>query len=240
MIRKTLAAMLMLAAVQAQAAYECSVKPQDDVVVDPQSVQVVGSNGNLEISPTGNVKFNGSAVEVDNATRQKAIDYQAALRRDLPWIDQGATQRLEKGRVALDRVIVEKLGEQSNVRNRLSTLNTQLKQQMNRIIEHRSDGLTFHHQAIDQVRQDGEQLVQSSLGGVLQDSLNEMGSKQSGGGGNGNPLQAIMGNLGGLQQAIQAEWSNQEQDFQNFGHEVCNRVTTLEAQRKALVAGIRS
>ena len=177
MIRKTLAAMLMLAAVQAQAAYECSVKPQDDVVVGPQSVQVVGSNGNLEISPTGNVKFNGSAVEVDNATRQKAIDYQAALRRDLPWIDQGATQRLEKGRVALDRVIVEKLGEQSNVRNRLSTLNTQLKQQMNRIIEHRSDGLTFHHQAIDQVRQDGEQLVQSSLGGVLQDSLNEMGSK---------------------------------------------------------------
>lgn len=89
MIRKTLAAMLMLAAVQAQAAYECSVKPQDDVVVGPQSVQVVGSNGNLEISPTGNVKFNGSAVEVDNATRQKAIDYQAALRRDLPWDRSG-------------------------------------------------------------------------------------------------------------------------------------------------------
>lgn len=228
---------LLLAAGQAQADYQCSVKPQDDIVLSPQSVQVVGASGNLIITPTGDVQRNGKAATVDTATRQKAIDYQTALRRDLPWIDQGARQRLEKGRVALDKVIVEKLGQQSNVRNRLTSLDTQLKQQMNRIIEHREDGLTFHHQAIDQVRQDGERLVQSAMGGVVQDSLNEMGSKQAGNG--DNPLQAIMGNLGGLQQSIQAEWKNQEKDFQNFGHEVCNRVTTLEDQRKAMIAGLK-
>ncbi len=237
-MRKTLigGALLLLAAGQAQADYQCSVNPQDDVVISPAQVQVVGASGNLVITPQGEVQRNGQAVSVDNPTRQKAIDYQNALRRDLPWIDNGAKQRLEKGRVALDRVIVEKLGQNSNVRQRLTTLDGQLKQQMNRIIEHRSDGLTFHHQAIEQVRQDGERLVQSAMGGVVQDSLNEMGRKQASG--NDNPLQAIMGNLGGLQQAIQAEWSNQEQDFQNFGHEVCNRVTTLETQRKSLVAAL--
>ncbi|KOC89694.1 DUF2884 domain-containing protein [Winslowiella iniecta] len=238
MIRKALIVALLMAAGQAQAAYECSVKPQDDVVIKPQSVQVVGANGNMVISPEGNVQFNGKQVDIDAATRQKAIDYQNALRRDLPWVDQGATQRLEKGRVALDKVIVEKLGSDSNVRSRLTSLNSQLKQQMNRIIEHRNDGLTFHHQAIDQVRQDGERLVQNAMGGVVQDSLNEMGKKPSGG--SDNPLQAIMGNLGGLQQAIQAEWRNQEQDFQNFGHEVCNRVTTLETQRKGVLAAVKS
>lgn len=237
MIRKALVVALLLAAGQAQAAYECSVKPQDDVVIKPQSVQVVGANGNLVISPDGNVQFNGKQVDVDAATRQKAIDYQNALRRDLPWIDQGATQRLEKGRVALDKVIVDKLGSDSNVRSRLTSLDSQLKQQMNRIIEHRSDGLTFHHQAIDQVRQDGERLVQNAMGGVVQDSLNEMGKKPSAG--SDNPLQAIMGNLGGLQQAIQAEWRNQEQDFQNFGHEVCNRVITLETQRKGVLTAVK-
>lgn len=237
MFRKALLAALLLSAAQAQAAYECSVKPQDDVVITPQSVQVAGASGNLQISPQGDVQFNGDKVEVDNAARQKAIDYQNALRRDLPWVDSGASSRLEKGRAALDKVIVEKLGANSNVRNRLTTLNSQLKQQMNRIIEHRSDGLTFHHQAIDQVRADGERLVQSALGGVLQDSLNEMGTKQTSN--SSNPLQAIMGNLGGLQQAIQTEWNNQEQDFQNFGHEVCNRVISLEDQRKALIAGLK-
>ncbi|HAT24983.1 MAG: DUF2884 domain-containing protein [Pantoea sp.] len=237
MVRKTLIAALLLAATQAQAAWECSVKPQDDVVIKPQSVQVVGANGNLEISPQGDVRLNGQKVAVNNAQRQQAIDYQNALRRDLPWIDTGASSRLEKGRIALDKVIVEKLGADSNVRNRLTTLNGQLKQQMNRIIEHRDDGLTFHHQAIDQVRADGERLVQSTMGGVLQDSLNEMGSKQASG---SNPLQAIMGNLGGLQQSIQAEWSNQEQDFKNFGQEVCNRVISLEDQRKKLVGSVKS
>jgi len=237
MVRKTLIAALLLAATQAQAAWECSVKPQDDVVIKPQSVQVVGANGNLQISPQGDVQLNGQKVAVNNAQRQQAIDYQNALRRDLPWIDSGASSRLEKGRVALDKVIVEKLGADSNVRNRLTTLNGQLKQQMNRIIEHRDDGLTFHHQAIDQVRADGERLVQSTMGGVLQDSLNEMGSKQASG---SNPLQAIMGNLGGLQQSIQAEWSNQEQDFKNFGQEVCNRVISLEERRKKLVGSVKS
>jgi len=238
-MRKTFigAALLLVAAGQAQADYQCSVNPQDDVVITPQQVQVVGASGNLVISPRGDVQRNGQAVSLDSSARQKAIDYQNALRRDLPWIDNGAKQRLEKARVALDRVVVEKLGQDSNVRQRLTTLNGQLKQQMNRIIEQRSDGLTFHHQAIAQVRQDGERLVQSAMGGVVQDSLNEMGRRQASGG--DNPLQAIMGNIGGLQQAIQAEWSNQEQDFQNFGHEVCNRVTTLEGQRKGLVAALK-
>lgn len=237
MRKAMMVAALLLAAGQAQADYQCSVKPQDDIVISPQTVQVVGASGNLLISPTGDVQRNGKAATVDTATRQKAIDYQTALRRDLPWIDQGARQRLEKGRVALDKVIVEKLGQDSNVRNRLTSLDTQLKQQMNRIIEHRSDGLTFHHQAIDQVRKDGEALVQSAMGGVVQDSLNEMGTKQAGNG--GNPLQALMGNLGGLQQSLQEEWKGQEQDFQNFGHEVCNRVTVLEDQRQAMIAGLK-
>jgi len=122
MVRKALIAALLLAATQAQAAYECSVKPQDDVIIKPQSVQVVGTNGNLEITPQGDVQFNGQKVNVDNAARQKAIDYQTALRRDLPWIDNGATSRLERSRVALDKVIVDKLGANSNVRNRLTKL----------------------------------------------------------------------------------------------------------------------
>ena len=147
-------------------------------------------------------------------------------------------QHLEKARSSLDKVIVKELGSNSNVRNRLTTLNGQLKQQMNRIIEHRSDGLTFHHKAIDQVEQDGRNIVQQSMGGVLQDSLNEMGVKQAANSG-GNPLQAIMGNLGGLQKAIQNEWNNQEQDFQNFGRDVCNRVTALETQRKDLLKALK-
>lgn len=42
------------------------------------------------------------------------------------------------------------MGESSKMRSRLTKLDAQLKEQMNRIIETRSDGLTFHYKAIDQ------------------------------------------------------------------------------------------
>ncbi|MBP0997678.1 DUF2884 domain-containing protein [Serratia fonticola] len=237
MLKRTGLALLLLTASQAHAEYQCSVRPQDDVIISPQTVQVVGASGNLQITADGDVTRDGKALNLNDNQRQKAFSYQSALRKDLPWIDQGAQQHLEKARVELDKVIVQQLGTDSNVRNRLTTLNDQLKQQMNRIIEHRSDGLTFHHKAIAQVEQDGRNIVQQSMGGVLQDSLNEMGVKQVANS-NGNPLQAIMGNLGGLQQAIKNEWNNQEQDFQNFGRDVCKRVTALETQRKDLVKAL--
>ena len=80
-------ALLLLAAGQAQADYQCSVNPQDDIIISPNQVEVVGASGKLAISPVGDVQRNGKVVDVDAATRQKAIDYQGALRRDLPWID---------------------------------------------------------------------------------------------------------------------------------------------------------
>lgn len=233
MLRKVIVAGVLLATAQvARADYECPVKPQDDITVTQASVEAKGNDGDLVITPLGAMTFNGQTVQADAGLRQQAIDWQAAVRKDLPWIDQGARSRLEKGRVALDKIIVEKLGSNSHVRTRLTTLDSQLKAQMNRIIEHRSDGLMFHHQAIDQVRAEGEKLVQSTMGEILQDSLNELGSSQSTNG--SNPLQALMGNLGGLQQSVRSQMQSQEADFRQFGEQVCQRVTGLERQRTAI------
>ncbi|MEC5344226.1 DUF2884 domain-containing protein [Brenneria populi] len=237
MLRKMTLGLLMLSTWQAQAAYQCNVNPQDDIVISPQQVQVIGASGNLQISPQGDMMRNGAPLTLSDGQRQRAKAYQEDIRQQLPWIDRGARQHLEKARAALDKVIVQELGSGSNVRNRLTTLDGQMKQQMNRIIEHRGDGLAFHHQAIKQVEQDGRQIVEQSMGGVLQDSLNEMGVKQMSNG--GNPLQAMMGNLGGLQKAIQTEWNNQEMAFQGFGREVCDRVTSLENQRKELLGSLK-
>ncbi|STV07074.1 Protein of uncharacterised function (DUF2884) [Klebsiella pneumoniae subsp. pneumoniae] len=174
------------------------------------------------IKPDGNLTFNGKAYALSAAQREQAQDYQASLRSSLPWIDEGARSRVEKSRKALDKIITEQVGANSSMHGRLTKLDAQLKEQMNRIIERRSDGLTFHYKAIDQVRADGQQLVNQAMGGILQDSINEMGAKAVLKGG-GNPLQGILGSLGGLQTAIQEEWKNQEADFQQFGKDVCSR-----------------
>ncbi|KFC05480.1 YggN family protein [Trabulsiella guamensis ATCC 49490] len=239
MMRNTLlAAALTLTAFVVQADYQCSVTPRDDVILSPQTVQVKGENGNLVITPDGSVMYNGKQYNLSAAQREQAKDYQTDLRSALPWIDEGARSRVEKSRVALDKIISEQVGESSSMRGRLTKLDAQLKEQMNRIIEHRSDGLTFHYKAIDQVRADGQQLVNQAMGGILQDSINEVGAKAVLKGG-GNPLQGVLGSLGGLQTAIQNEWKTQEDDFQKFGKDVCARVVSLEDSRKALVGTLK-
>lgn len=217
-MRKTLLAVaLSVTALSAHADYQCSVTPRDDVILSPQQVQVKGENGDLVIKPDGNLTFNGKAYALSAAQREQAQDYQASLRSSLPWIDEGARSRVEKSRKALDKIITEQVGANSSMHGRLTKLDAQLKEQMNRIIERRSDG---------------------PMGGILQDSINEMGAKAVLKGG-GNPLQGILGSLGGLQTAIQEEWKNQEADFQQFGKDVCSRVVSLEDSRKALVGSLK-
>ena len=173
-MRKTLLAVaLMATGFTAHADYQCSVTPRDDVVLSPQTVQVKGENGNLVITPEGNVTYNGKQYNLTAAQREQAKDYQSELRTALPWINEGALTRVEKSRVALDKIITKEVGESSNMRTRLTK------------------------------------------------------------------LQGVLGSLGGLQTSIQNEWKNQEDDFQQFGKDVCKRVVSLEDSRKALVGTLK-
>ena len=73
MMRKMLlAAALSVTAMTAHADYQCSVTPRDDVIVSPQTVQVKGENGNLVITPDGNVMYNGKQYSLNAAQRELA------------------------------------------------------------------------------------------------------------------------------------------------------------------------
>ncbi len=76
MMRKMLlAAALSVTAMTAHADYQCSVTPRDDVIVSPQTVQVKGENGNLVITPDGNVMYNGKQYSLNaaSASRRRII-----------------------------------------------------------------------------------------------------------------------------------------------------------------------
>lgn len=239
MLRKTGAALVMLMAMQANAAYNCNVKPQDDIFISPQSVKVTGVSGELVIAKNGDVTRNGKVLTLSSAARQQAVSYQDNLRATLPYVNDGVRSRLKVAQESLDSIIVKQLGTESNVRKRLTTLSSDLTKEMGKVLEPRAEGLAFHHQAVNQVETNGRILLNQTLGGVLQDSINELGVKQvSGTAKSDNRLQAILGSLGGLQQDIQNEWKKQEKDFDKFGQEACGRISTLEQQRVELLKAL--
>lgn len=225
-------------ALPAGAAHLCRVMPRDDIILSGQSIQVQGEHGDLVMMPNGNLSWNGKPYTLTASQRTQAQNYQKQLRDNLQWIDEGARVRVTQIRQKLDKIIHQQMGDSSSMSERLTQLEAQLKTQMNRIIEHRNDGLTFHYQAIDQVRADGQQLINQAMGGLLQDSINEVGTKallQ----GNSHSLQGALGGFGTLQTAIQDEWRNQEADLRQFGQGVCNRIARLEESRAALVSSLR-
>ncbi|AWH89332.1 DUF2884 family protein [Limnobaculum parvum] len=239
MLRKTGAALLLLMAWQAQAAYECNVKPQDDIFINQDTVKVAGASGELVIGKNGDVTRNGKVLTLSDAARAQAVSYQTNLRTDLPYVNDGVRSRLKTAQGVLDNVIVKQLGTESNVRKRLVTLSSQLTKEMEKVLEPRAEGLAFHHQAVSQVEANGQVIMQNTMGAVLQDSINELGIQQvAKAGKSGNPLQAVLGSLGGLQQQIRDEWKKQEKDFEQFGKEACGRVTVLEQQRADLLKAL--
>lgn len=241
MLRCTLIALSLLTCVTSQAAdYKCSVTPKDDILATSTHVQVIGRSGDLNITPVGDVTLNGKNVVLTDAQKQQAISYQAAIRSDIPWIKQETQQKLSASKNTLDKVVIRVIGDDSNVRKRLTNLEKDLNKQIDQVIETRQDGFIFHHQALSQVETKGRQLVNDSLAGMLQDSINEMGRKQLlSGGDSQKALQGLLGNLGGLQKDLESEWKNQENSFQQFGQQVCSKVTSLEQQRISLLNSIK-
>ncbi len=242
MFKRVSVGLLMTVALQAQAAYECNVKPQDDIIVSPQSVKIIGASGDLSISPNGDVTRAGKALTLSNDARQKAKELQTGLRREMPLLDSQIQQRLDNAKVTMDKIIVKEMGSDSKVRNHLDKLSVDLRGELSRILEKKdAENIIFHHQAIQQVQAEGQQKINQAMGAVIQDSVNEMGTKSinlSDLSGSKNPLKSMLGGLGNLQQAIRDEWKNQEKDFENFGKDACDRVTVLDMQRAALLSAL--
>ncbi|KMJ46185.1 hypothetical protein AB204_05140 [Xenorhabdus khoisanae] len=240
MLRRIMIAASLLFVFQAQAGSECQMTLKDDIIVTPNSVQIVGANGNLKISPDGSIMRDGKALSLNAEQRKQAQQYQQTIRQDLPWVKEKAQNRLSSARQSLDKVVADMMGQDSNVRNRLSQLESGLNKQIDKVIETRANGFAFNYQAIKQVESEGQKLVEQSLGGILQDSINEMSRKKSEQNDGGNQLlMSLLGGLGGKQNSFDAEWKKQEQELKRLKEEVCGKASNLEQQRVSLMNSIK-
>ena len=232
MNRVLLALLLLCLTLRAFATAQCNAIPKNDIWLGADRVKITRERGDMQITRNGDVYYHQRQIALDAAGRQLALAYQTALRRDLPWIERSAHQQLQESYQQLKKTVEANLGKESNTQRRLDWLNTQLNQQLNRIITHHVEGLMFHHQAIGEATREGETIVQRALGGLLQDSLNDAGKQVAS---DGNPLHAMLSNLTGLQSALQTQWQSQARQWQALGQQVCQRLQALDKQYSALV-----
>ncbi|MFS1539721.1 MAG: DUF2884 family protein [Candidatus Phlomobacter fragariae] len=223
---------LLMTAFTVAKGHQCSVNLKDDIILTKQHIQVIGANGYLQITPDGDVTFNGKALPLTRMQRERAIGYQTEVRKELLWIKQHIVQKLAEAKQIFDNLVVWVMGQDSQVRNRLNILKQNLDKQIDKVIEQRADSLIFHHKMLETIEADSRILLNESLGGMLQDSINEMGGKQLLSGGNTNKsLQNLLDGLSGLQQDLELEGKKQEDNFRQFGQQVCRKIAHMEQLR---------
>lgn len=237
---KKLVVALVFVASSATAApsFDCAVTPKDDLRITPEFVEVADSNGLLVIYPDGTLLRDEKSVTLTPEQQAIAKKYQATVRQDIPWLRKETGIKLQESRKVLDKVVIEAFGQDSRILKRLSDLEKNLNQQMDTVISLKPDNVTFHAQAIKQVETKGREIIESSLGGMLQDSINELGQKQllaAASGDRKKALSGLLGNLDGFQQIIEKEWKQQEASFNQFGKQACNKITQMENQRVELM-----
>lgn len=233
---RNLLLIIMLISATAEAKAPCTAVLHDDITISTQQVMLNGANGQLVITPEGKVWRDGNALPLNAQQRQQAKNYQRSLRETLPWMDKSARQQLAQGRIALDNIIVQQMGSDSRLRQRLSQLDSQLNRQLDQIWQRQGDKWLFHQQAFIQMGEQSQQLLERALVGFMQDSINEITRRtlQQG----GNPLKTMGSNLDALQSAIRMQWKQQQKDYQRFSSDICQRMAQLQQQQTALLTGL--
>lgn len=224
---------------QVQAAWACDFKLQDDIIINPQYVKLIGVSGDLHIEPDGKINRNGQRLNTTPRVQQQAAKFQTDLRRDIPWLEQEVKKHLEKARHVLDDIVAQKMGSTPILYDSLATLDAQLTQQVSGILEKTDEGYIFHHQEAAQLEQNVQKLIGQAMGKILKDSINEavagLSKAPSNEPSSSHSLQDLFVNLGQLQQSIQDGWRSQDDVFGTFGQEACLRLMVLDNQRQALV-----
>lgn len=229
--------------VNASPSFDCAVMPKDDLRITSEFVEVAGSQGLMVIYPNGTLLQNEKSATLTPQQQELARKYQATVRRDVPWLRTETGIKLQDSRKVLDKVVIEAFGKESNILNRLSRLEKDLNQQMDRVVSIEPNNITFHAQAIKEVEAKGREIVESSLGGMLQDSINELGKKQllaAAGGDSKKALGGLLGSLDGFQKIIDQEWKQQEAAFTQFGQQACSKITQMENQHIELINSLKN
>lgn len=198
---------------------QCGTIPQDNIYINAKQVGIYGKDGVYVITPTGDVTRNDVPLTLSDEAKAKAKLYQQSLRRDLPYIYDGAKGQAESFYQAMDELLVK--ANNGRGRTQLKTMKQQLDQQIAKIVVPLNDGMEFHVDKAKEVEQESQRIVEQGLGAIVQESINGLTLKEL----------KDLGRVNELQTALRKTWLLQYQKSRNFVDDACAKARIIEQQR---------
>lgn len=232
MLRNTwfLLSLMITLSVYAQNCF--SAPPEVDIYSTPESITITQTGKAVVVINSDNsVSIEGKKQKLSATTQHQAAQLRQLIVTTLPWVYQSVHQQLDESYLALDNIVSDKLGKQSQLHQPLAQLDAQLKQQLEQIISQDGDSWSYRYSALKNMSSHSEKLINDTLAALIQSSMQHLGSAENS---ESNSLLSMLNSVIELQNSMQQAIKSQKKHLQALAETVNQRATAVESARLQL------
>lgn len=199
---------------------ECAVKPNYDIVINKDNIQIVNKSNDLSIKNDGKVILNKKTISASPQLRKNLNEFQKSLRSQLPQLEQQSLDLLLEVKVAFDLAITRKLSDDRELHGELNKLYKRLVKLLHRSIITENGTTKFYHQNFNKLKKDGQDIGERIFYNVVGGSILEFN---------------FFKNFGAIKDISKNEWKAQKPKLKAFDSHICSVITDIDKQYQQIL-----
>lgn len=216
---------LMFTCFFVQAKTKCDAQVNFDIYVTKNNIKIINNMKNFTVSREGNITLDNVELAVAPNTRQRAIHFQENVRKTLPNIEHRTYQHLDDLRAHFNSAIKNKVGNDSSLLKHLDSIYNKLTLLLKSAINTQSGVTEFHHQAFNNITDEGQKIAKQEFFGILKDSVKEF---------------KLFKNFSTLKGVAKTEWRQKKPELKAFNEQVCEVMKNLVEEQNTLLNQLQS
>lgn len=199
---------------------ECAVKPNYDIVINKDNIQIVNKSNDLSIKNDGKVILNKKTISASPQLRKKLNEFQKSLKSQLPQLEQQSLDLLLEVKIAFDLAITRKLSDDRELHGELNKLYKRLVKLLHRSIITENGTTKFYYQNFNKLKKDGQDIGERFFYNVVGGSILEFN---------------FFKNFGAIKDISKNEWKAQKPKLKAFDAHICSVITDIDKQYQQIL-----
>lgn len=194
-----------------------------DVTINPQIMSITNDKARITITENGQISLNEKQLVLNPEQQKRVIHYQNKVKNTFTTIEKTAKWHLANLNTQFTGSINRQLGANNTLLPYLDGLYQNLLALLRESVETKNNQTQFHYKKFATFTEDGQDIAQKSLFGILGNSLKNF---------------SLIKNYKALRNLAKKEWREQKDALKTFQHETCLTLNSLESEQQQLLKSV--
>ncbi|SES63073.1 DUF2884 family protein [Thorsellia anophelis] len=156
----------------------CPIMPTKNITITDKTVSLSQNSDTWLISRDGSMTLNGKFVNLSENEQNKAEQFQQTVRDDLPNLLSTTHTLIDTNLEKLDTTIVDTLGKNSQLREKIKELKPIIFEELNQVINDKNNEVNLSIANLSAINENIESLSKKHGQEILKIALSEIAMKQ--------------------------------------------------------------